>query len=503
MEDFLNHVLRKKYDGWRIFAHFGGRFDVHFVFDWLRAHKPALPLTIHCCGSSVIACMVHDGERRFRFTDSYRLLPKSLETLTNDFDVQHKKLVGRDYTERIYNEHDCRGLYEVLEQFFDAFDVCSETIASHAMRVYRTYYLNREIWQPRRDVEEFCRAAYSGGRCEIFRYDEALLNCYDVNSLYPRAMLDPLPVEYLFETKRMPESENQIGFYHARVRYPECYLPILPWHGDKLYFPVGEFEGVYTNLELERADRDGADIEILRGKLFHAEPVMREYALAMYEMKRNADADGETGKRYIAKILMNSLYGKTGQRRRQRTYCLDDGREGLFPLPNGLAYYETESRANHILPHIAATVTARARLIQQDYLMQGRNWYTDTDSLFTSNEYDTFDTLGSLHLEGRGKFRAYRLKEYFFDGKYKIKGLQRSKDLDREKREAEDLRLAELYLAGEGILQERMAGWAESVRAGLHTVRRIERIRVRGRVRDKRCRTGDDSRPWNVKELSA
>lgn len=501
-EEFLCNILTKKYSGWRFFAHFGGRFDVHYVYDWMRANEPKTSMEINCAGSCVISLTIRQGDYRWRFTDSYRLLPKSLETLTNDFDVEHKKLVGRDFTDSLYNEHDCRGLHEVLEQFFDTFDICSETIASHAMRVFRSHFLKRELWQPHREVEEFVRKAYTGGRCEIFRYDRADLNHYDVNSLFPTAMLEPVPIEYLFQSRKIPDDDSEfIGFYHARVDYPETYLPSLPYKAEKLYFPVGRFEGHFTSIDLRKAIEQGARVKILSGRIFKTEPILADYATTLFKMKKSADVAGDTGRRQIAKILMNSLYGKFAQRRDQKTYIVDDGRIGVYPLPGGIAWYETESRAAHILPHIAATITSRARDIQHALLSRARNWYTDTDSLFTDADYPVDDALGALHFEGRGKFQAYRLKEYFFREAYKIKGLQRSKDPDKKKRAVEDKRLAEKYLAGEIIPQERMVGWTESVRAGKPTVRRVVRPRFRREIRDKRARDGFDSRPWNVSEL--
>lgn len=504
MAEFMNHIARKDYHGWRFFAHFGGRFDVHYVFDWIREHSPDTFMTINCAGSSVISLSVKKGEHWIRFSDSYRLLPKSLDTLTHEFDVKHKKLRGRSFTDELYNEHDCRGLYEVLEQFFDAFETCSETIASHAMRVFRSHYLHKDIYQPHRAVEEFCRAAYVGGRCEIYRFDEAEVNHYDVNSLYPSAMLAPVPIEYLYATKVLCETPNRIGFYRAQIKYPDCYMPILPFHSDKLYFPTGEFEGNFSSIDLQRAISEGAEVRILHGHVFHAENILKEYAENMFKLKQDAERAGNRGLRYVYKILNNSLYGKFGQRRQQRSFIVDDGRLGAFPLPNGLAWYLTESRSAHILPHIAATITSRARNIQFDLLKRGQQWYTDTDSLFTSALYAVDDALGSLHFEGRGKFRAYRLKEYKFNEEYKIKGLPRSKNEDDEARQREDRELAEKYLAGEMTFNERMKGWTESVRQGEKTVCRIIRPRIRREIVDKRARAGEyDTRPWRVAELIA
>lgn len=503
MEDFLSHVLTKEYNGYRFFAHFGGRFDVHFLFDWIRHNEPETYLEISCSGSCVISLTIRQGDLRWKFCDSYRLLDASLATLTKEFNVKHQKLKGREFTDRLYNEYDCRGLHEVLEIFFDEFNICSETIASHAMRVFRSGFLHHDLYQPHRNVEDFCRQAYTGGRCEIYRYDKACLNSYDMNSLYPCAMLEPVPVEYLMKSKKLPDNDDKrIGFFRAKIDQPETYLPILPFHAEKLYFPIGKFEGVYTSMELRAAINSGAKVKILEGVIFLAEPIMRDFALTLYEKKRQAELEGNQGKRRIYKKVNNSLYGKWGQRREQRCFIVDDGRAGVYPLPNGIAYYEMESRAAHIMPHIAAVVTSRARLLIYDYLNKCKTWYTDTDSLFTDIEIPISDKMGAMKFEGQGEFQAFRLKEYKFKNEYKIKGLPRSKNEDDEERRREDAELAEKYLSGTIVENERMIGWTEAVRRGEISVQRISRPRQRLEIRDKRARLGDyDTRPWNVEEL--
>jgi hypothetical protein len=470
--DFLTFVLRKRYHGWRFFAHFGGRFDVHYVFDWLREHEPSTHLEAICSGSCVIGLVVRIGRNRWKFVDSFRLMMASLERLTYDFDVQHKKLKGRKFTDEEYNRHDCMGLYEVLDQFFDIFDICSETIATHAMRVFRSKYLKKDIYQPSREVESFIRKTYFGGRCEIYRYDARQLYKYDVNSLYPAAMLDPVPIDYLWQSRKLPDHDNHIGFYRATVTYPERYLPVLPVKVDKLYFPTGRFEGYFTSPELRQAVQDGAGLKIHSGRIFHAEPLLAEYATDIYKMKQRAEREGKLGIRWTTKFLLNSLYGKFGQRRMQKTYLTDTGEIGLFPLPDGMAFRFIHSRASHIMPHIASTITARARLIIWDYLNKIKSWYTDTDSLFSSKKVPTADGLGGLKLEGRGKFQAHRLKEYNFE-----------------------------YMQGEEISFNRMAGFLESINAGQKTVRHVKQKKKRNQIREKRKRIGNDTRPWDMIEL--
>lgn len=510
--DFYERVLRRRYSGFRFFAHFGGRFDVAYIFDHLRKYHPRTSFEFYCAGSSVISFTIHRGDSWWRFTDSYRLLPAGLFKLTHDFEaVRHKKQPFAP-TDWQYNMHDCLGLYELLEYFFGIWGVCSETLPAHTMKVWRAFYQDRAIPIPHRDVEDDCRRCYFGGRTEVFRYDEADVRKYDVNSLYPRAMIEPVPVEYIARSRELPDDDRRIGFYHAEVEYPEdVYVPCLPYKMEKLFFPVGRFDCYCTSMELRQAIEDGAKVSIKRGILFLAEPILAPYILDLHAQKQKAEAEGHMGARYVYKIMMNSFYGKFGQGRVRKAYKFDDGSTGLYPLENNpdICWYWTESQSPFIMPHIAAVITARARLITTEWLRLplrkkgGRIYYTDTDSLYTNRLVPDGHGLGEMAFEGRGRFRAVGLKEYLWEGKWSIKGVPTTRKDPRTGEKVYDGTLAERYMRGEEILIERRAGFMESIRRGLPTARRVIAKRQLARPVPKRCRVGDDTRPWRVDELRA
>lgn len=518
VSDFLDHVCRREYSGWRIFAHYGGKFDIDYIFDWLRANRPEIPINFYCSGSCVVSFTIHVGRYRFRFADSYRLMDSPLSTLTKEFDVEHKKQKF-DPSSIEYNRHDCLGLYEVLQKFFALFDLTRETIASQALAVFKTRFLTRPIYGIPRRAEDFVRKGYFGGRVEVYRYDPKRLNKYDVNSLYPFAMLDPVPVEYNGFTTRLPDDDSEIGFYDADVDYPDTYLPVLPTvFSGRLFFPVGKFRGIFSSMELRRAIEDGACIRINGGIIFKAERIFSGFVDSLYRMRLDAEKAGNEAIRYTIKKVLNSLYGKFGQGREQIAYCLDPGTSRLDPMDDdspliyplgpagsGLAYYFRDSFASHILPHISAAVTSRARLVTHRYLSaSGPVWYTDTDSVFTTSKLPTSRNLGALKLEGSERFQAYGLKEYKFGDKWNIKGLSivRTDPVTGEK--TEDPTIAERYLRGERINIQRRAGFLESIRSGQPTVRRIDTFKVRHERVDKRARDGKyDTRPWNAKEIGA
>ena len=520
---FFSHVLTQNFSGWRFFAHFAGRFDVHYLWDWLRVNSASgyQVKEFVMAGSCVIAFTIERGRFHWRFVDSYRLLPAPLRDLTHDFDVEHKKLAF-DPSSWIYNRNDCEGLYEVLDKFFSAYGVASETAASHAIRVFRKDFLKNPILIPPSYAENLARKAYTGGRAEVFRWDRAEVTEYDVNSLYPWAMLAPVPTEYLCSSRNLPDSDDsRIGFYEAEITYPDVYLPALPFRTDRLYFPTGHFSGHYSSSELRLAVTDGAAVRIIKGVLFRSEPILRDYVMALHAEKMRAEASGDMARRYITKLLLNSCYGKFGETRYKECYVKDPGTaflRGNCDLPyhidckhgppvwpvadSGMVWFHRRSQAPHILPQIAAAVTARARERQVGFLRScPRVWYTDTDSVFTDCEIEAGGELGELARKRSGEFQAFRPKEYELSGKYKVKGVPVTVTNPKTGEKTEDYRLAVLYLQGHEVKFERMAGFMESLNRGLPAARRITVKRQRGNPREKRARDGSDTRPWNVKEL--
>lgn len=532
--DFLNHVCRPEFSGVRWFAHNGGRYDSNALFDFVRANRPDLSFSFFCAGSCVVSLTLSDGPHKWRFCDSYRLLDASLKKLTDEFDVEHKKgnladsIKSGFEVEVEYNRNDCIGLYEVLERFFAEFGAMAETVAAFALQVFKLHFLTRPICKVNRKVENFIRRSYYGGRCEVYRWNPAELRKMDVNSLYPSVMREPVPVDYEGYTRSIPDDDSKIGFYQATIDYPDTYLPALPAIiGGRLFFPVGKFDGFFTSMELRQAITDGAVVSIEHGVLFRAEPVFREFAETLFDRRREAKAAGNLAVDWVCKKVLNSCYGKFGQRREQRCFVSDPGTVRLHPMTeeylglsdsdlqsvnprlwpiglpgSGIAYYEKESRASHILPHISSAITSRARLVTGGYLRTaGRVWYTDTDSVFTDAEMRTGDRLGDLKLEGVGRFEPFGLKEYSFDGHYSVKGISITLTDPDTGEKTEHPEIAESYLRGERLTFDRRAGFMESIRENELTFRTVQRSKERRPRVEKRARYGTDTRAWEAGEI--
>lgn len=123
-----------------------------------------------------------------------------------------------------------------------------------------------------------------------------------------------------------------------------------------------------------------------------------------------------------AKGLMNSWYGKFGQRPEHDEMVffpdagdLDDGVWRPDEDNENCWLGETRKDEVHILPQIAAHVTSIARSIHYPFLHSCRDLiYCDTDSIVTTDDLPKGDALGEMKLEHEGiqEFQAIAPKTY-------------------------------------------------------------------------------------------
>lgn len=504
--EFLNWVLQPKYQNWRFFAHFGGRYDLNFLFDYLRTDNQ-VRCSFYCSGSMVLQMTVQIQNLRVRFCDSYRLFysPKtsgesntdnknSLAELTKAFGVKHQKqsynfqemTYGRELIE--YNEWDCRGLYEVIERFYEETGVMSETYASHSLKVWRKDFQKDTLWKPRPEVTYLVRQSYHGGRCEVLKR-QGNLKAFDVNSMYPYVMQFPLPTHYAGESLQL--TDKYYGFLDVDINVPEEYIPVLPLRLEKLYFPTGRLRGVWSSEELMAAEKQGARIQkIHQGFYFETSPIFKKFVLKLYALKKHATEPTRT----IAKGLLNAFYGKFGQNPTKRIYCTDNmAPEGAYPIvdedgvPTGFCFYERTSRASYLLPHLSAAITSKARL-HLLASMDGKSFYCDTDSIFTSASLRTSKELGEWSLVGEGETLFIQPKLYKFKGTWKSKGLNREQSIDD-------------FVAGGPNTLRRAQSIKEALRSGESACQHVETMKFLRETNPKRAWVGEDTRPWNISEL--
>lgn len=386
------------------------------------------------------------GKRKARFYDSTNLYPRwgvsglgdivKLPKLSLPGEIMRRLALGEAWgtfseddkrqIER-YNRRDAEIVYHAVDMLQSVAlrlgGQLRPTIAGVSMDVYRRKF-HRYPWLALGSAaNNLARPAFYGGRVENFAMGTVEgVNVYDTTSLYPfvqsrarfphpnhlKLMIAPDPAGRWWEWE---------GCAAVTVRSPEVFTPLLPARiGERLFFPTGEFSGVWTLTELRQAVLSGytllsvewvfgADVtfnpfEDFVENLFHER--------LMYQERGEAQAN-------IVKLILNSLYGRFGlnpdgslQQMVQITPETD------FEKLKG---YTTETIMNRVVAFgpvesaryptyanvlIASQIASEARLhLYGELSNQGESAvYCDTDSVLTTGEVATGEGLGSWRMEG-------------------------------------------------------------------------------------------------------
>lgn len=398
LDKFLRYVFGEigagryihRYKNIDIYAHNMGAFDGLFLPSWLVSHHRDYSFKIMPVQGRIQMMEIwrhnrnrprrtpeeqKDADKKdrsssgtWRFLDSFRIMPASLDKLAKAFGfggkVEHDLNLHEDDPHwEEYLEGDCVKLYGVLQKFYTLIDEMGGevgmTAPSTAMKLLRRRYLREDepidrnlhlpdcIYSPlnadtkeseedlkkkrkkkSREAEEGCegcahtffRSAYFGGRTEVFQR-QGHGWYYDINSSYPYSMKNTMPIGEMValgeneDFTRYVKMDTHIGFIRCTVEIPEdCYLPPLPvQHGGKLKFPAGRFSGTWNWLELQVLKKIGGKLlhveksVWVRGKRFLADFVDNLYAFRDKKLPGYDEA-----KSSVAKIMLNSTFGKFG-----------------------------------------------------------------------------------------------------------------------------------------------------------------------------------------------
>ncbi len=468
-EELLTFFEQSPIDVW--YAHNGGRYDLKYLFSTLLEWGCYLDITDMVGSWSCVK--VYEGRRTrkridkygkqktsvtfenmlFELRDSLQLLPSGQKDLSKAFHVLHEKQEYDDYEKHHdrqkmleYLEYDCIGLHEILSTFREEMGVneLPLTTAGMAMHVFRERFGGNDYLDMCGRKQDRFRLGYSGGRTEVFkRYGEQLYY-YDVNSLYPSVMLSEIypygPVCGTFDF--IPD---RCGYYYVRVKTPEyMHIPFLPKkEKNKLLFPLGEWEGWYYSPEIFKAMSLGYEFELIKGWYWeeYARP-FEDYIKYFYHIKETH----EGAKRFIAKLMLNALYGKFAQKtERIKKYDLRDmdGDEvvekQIIPYPQNMEFgYAPVScgYSKFIRPQISGFITSYGRCLLYEYMEKvGTNnvYYCDTDSIVTDVQLDDKyigTDIGQMKLEAellQGIFllpKVYAIKNKNYETIIRAKGMQ-------------------------------------------------------------------------------
>lgn len=425
--DKLRTRLKEKSMRGKLIASTNLAFDFLHLFD---KHHTGVRLLWN--GSRLLTAGISTGtKQRLTFWDTLNLAPsysvEKMGKLLHIPKLTKPKALGRwpknkEEMEELttYNVQDSRISREGMRFFLKEFQALGAspkpTLASTAMSVWRNRFLKRGYWQQDKYILRQQFGGYYGGRTEAFaRGHIEQMYLYDVNSLYPYVMRT-YPYPDLNEMRYKRKDESVIfayeGMAHCRIDVPPMRYPPLPVrHEHKLCFPCGVIEGTWTHAEIRDALRVGCtllDCSYAWYSKATVEP-FKEFIDELYALRLQYQREGDS-REIVVKLLMNSLYGKFGQKFDARENLEPEARFTLDGL-NKLDWFERigdyirikkDCRpAPFCQPLWAAHITAYARMELHKHLVLNNAFYCDTDSLITRRQLPTSTALGRLKEEMR------------------------------------------------------------------------------------------------------
>lgn len=342
------------------------------------------------------------------FYDSLKKLPFKVAQISKAFKLEDEKLeidykadrpIGHELTEeeKRYVVNDCRIVAAALKIQFEQ-GLTRMTNASDAMNAFKESITERAFEKSfpvlPYDLDRDIRRAYKGGFVYLNpKYKNRVGTCgmtFDVNSLYPSVMrYCVLPYSYPMYFEGEPEPDDRYNLFIVRL---ECafeikkdHIPTIQLKNNRAFIETEYLttsDGDIVEMTLTSVDLalfldhyDVYDLRYICGYKFKGTAgIFNDYIDHWSHIKETEKG----AKRQLAKLMLNSLYGKfaTNPKRAQKTPVKD--------LDGVVRYVVTEDEIGEaIYTAMGAFITAYARekTIRSAQSVYNRFIYADTDSL--------------------------------------------------------------------------------------------------------------------------
>lgn len=342
------------------------------------------------------------------------------------------------------------------------FGCFGRTLPSQSFNAFRHRFYNGSIYiHDNVDATNLERSSYYGGRCSVFRAGIGENPPYwhiDVNSLYPYIMRETkVPVKFIgiHDNVELSWLTKQMSRFHVIGSvYVNCDLPCIPYKSSSsLIFPVGQFNTVLSHSELDYSISMFMVEKVYSASLYEKQSIFRDYVEYLYDLRMHFRKKGNRLYERMCKLMMNSLYGKFGQRGMrwelvdfkpnlsdsiEEMICDDTGSFIRQVVISGHVFeFVDEGESYNSFPAIAAEITSAARVYLWELIStagEDHVWYCDTDSLIVDEagyksltEYLDDNELGKLKLVQKiNNLHIHAPKQYEADGTVKCKGVPSS-----------------------------------------------------------------------------
>lgn len=472
MDSFMEYCEKSK-SNLKIWFH-NLKFDGTFIISWLLHNGFEYIETKDDIDAGTFTTLITDmgqfysievwfriGKKRAKkvtFYDSLKILNFSVDQIAKDFALPISKLTidyasireeGHQLTEQEVNylRNDVEIMSRALDIMFKA-DLTKMTIGSDALSSFKEMTSNFRKYFPilSNDIDGEIRESYKGGFTYVnpVNKDKILGKgiVFDVNSLYPSRMV--------YEEMPIGEPVGFIGEYQEDKLFPlyvinftcsfkikENKIPSIQIKNSFSFMPTDYLES--SNDELVNLTLTKPDYELFR-RQYHVENLVfhggwkfrsitglfDNYITHWTEEKIKAKKDNNPSMYRIAKLMLNSLYGKLSLSpicAKKAPYLNEEGIVKFRMLPK-------EEREPIYIP-AGSFITSTARCYTISFCQKVRDWslkkygqdlwcYADTDSahILTINEEDDIKDLTKIAEIDDYKLGAWKLESRFRRAKF-------------------------------------------------------------------------------------
>lgn len=200
---------------------------------------------------------------------------------------------------------------------------CQKTLASQAFSSFRHRFMRHPICiHSDARAARLERCSYFGGRVENYCVGLVPQRLYklDINSMYPSVMSGRA---YPHKLLRYYHDGVSVDKLRAGVERLHCIahvtletdVPRYPLRRPgRVIYPIGRFATVLQGETLKAALDSGHVTGVMQVAAYQTAPLFDDFVDYFWSERRKAQESGNEVYTYLYKILMNSLYGKFGQR---------------------------------------------------------------------------------------------------------------------------------------------------------------------------------------------
>lgn len=289
---------------------------------------------------TIIASRIGITQGRLVIIDSLNWFPVSLRSLGESIGLE--KMPMPDFLEPDsawfpYCQRDSDILFETFTQLIkwvksNDMGMFRYTAPSQAMSAYRHRFMKSNIYtHSNLVVKQLERDGYFGGRTEVFKMGEIKEQVYqlDVNALFPAVMRGGFYPCILHKSDMRTDYTSDL----PDIKWESCVAEVLLETYESIFpcrstfvttYPIGRFYTVLCGKELEYAIKQNYVKKVCRWAEYRLADLFTLWVDELWELRQRYKTTGNNIYADFVKRIMNSLYGKFGQRPPKWENCPND-----------------------------------------------------------------------------------------------------------------------------------------------------------------------------------